>query len=201
MINKIILLLLIFNSTILSAQTKTVENEIFKIQLWLNKKSLTKNNGQNESKDSYKNFCDSFNLSLNKLKVQNNLIGLFDQEYVFYRVFESDIVFKEGLSNEDYKLLDIQCYPSNSYILAINQTTGSSFKLKGFETNDFASFLFDLKRNLSNKNFQIRDFLKNFKVEGLDFECLYEGLNINKEVDIVKYPCLIKCSDLLKIKS
>lgn len=202
MINKIIYFFVFaLNFINLNAQVKENESEIFKMQLFLNRKAFVKNNDDSLSNlsSSYKIFSDLFILQMNELKVENKLSGVLGCDYVFYEVIESEIKRKRELSSIEYKYLDFECYPANKYILAINLKTGLSYRLSGFETNDFISFFIDFKSYYLNRKLNIKTFLNDFKVENLDFECMYKGLNIKKMIHNTMYPCLKKCSDLLKI--
>lgn len=202
MINKVIyFVVLILSFTKLSAQTETNESEIFKMQLFLNKKSFKKSNQDtiNNVSLSYKMFSDLFVLKMNELNVENSLLGNLETNYVFYKVQESEIMYKRKLSNDEYRYFDIECYPDYYYILAINLNTGASYRLAGFESNDFITFFIDFRDHYLNEKLTLKKFLKDYKVENLDFHCMSEGLDIKKTIDRTKYQCLKKCSDFLKL--
>lgn len=77
-----------------------------------------------------------------------------------------------------------------------------SFCLQGFNDNDFLAFLADFIEEYSDHNIDkitVKGVLWNFKVEGLDFECLYQNLKQDK-IDRDKYPCLKRVNELVWIQ-
>jgi hypothetical protein len=191
MIKKIIYIVLLSSTTILSAQVNF--EEIFKMQLFLNGR-----NSKNSVSKNYRYFSDVISFKIEPLKVENNLSGNIDSEYTFYKVNASEIKFPTDKST----VFDISC-PSNGYfVLGINLKTGASYRLAGFEMNDFFSFFNDFKNNFTGinlKRLKVNNFIKNYKVENLDFNCLCMGLKNIDDIDSFKYPCLKKCEDLYKI--
>jgi hypothetical protein len=85
------------------------------------------------------------------------------------------------------------------YVLCVNTISGRSYRLQGFYGNDFFSFLQEVKEEYQktfSKSLSTKSFLKNYYVEGMDFNCINKGLS-SGEVYPKKYPCLKKCSDFI----
>ncbi len=192
MIKKIILLLIITISFSSLAQVNL--QETFKMQLFLNKKSSIE-----IINSDFKAFSEAIVLKIDSLEVKNSLLGSLHDKFTFYKADVADI---KPISQKS-KPFDVSCYEgSYYYILAINNRTGMSYRLAGFETNDFISFYNDfasLYNGINANKLKIRDFLKNFKVENLDFKCLHDALTSSNIIDRNKYPCLKKCEDFFKI--
>lgn len=186
------------------AQSKNNIKDIFIMQLFLNKKN---SNIGNTSPSIIKNdslfdvFKEILDIKIDTLKINNSLTGVLENEYKFFRLDEKNVNYnpKFNLNEHRYLLLDVMI--NTYYVLAVNTKTGASYRLSGFDTNDFLGFLNDFKEEYLNSNFiKLKNsmFLKKFRVEYLDFKCLYEGLN-SKKRDREKYECLKRCSDPLKI--
>ena len=116
--------------------------------------------------------------------------------------FINNVSYSRAIASNEIKNYSI---PVNKYIgqyvIAINPRTGRSYRLSGFNGNDFLGFLSDFKEEFKQKNksrLSNKKFLKGYYVEGIDFNCLYKGLKA-QEVDRYKYPCLIRCSDPVSI--
>ena len=88
------------------------------------------------------------------------------------------------------------------YVLCVNRLSGKSFRIQGFDGNDFFSLLNDLNFQLSfpqkAKKLTIKRFLRDFGVDGIDFNCIYKGLS-SGECDYEKYPCLYNCNGSRKV--
>lgn len=160
---------------------------------------------QNESKEEkYKTLAlmSLFSEGLNERNVVingNNLTKFLKTNIVISEIAQDDfenIVFlhiEQGEINpeqeEDASLPTIWGSSScNGYIVAV--TKGNYvFKLKGFKINEFHPFLRYLNEKPNNRN--KRKFIKNYKVKGLDFECLFESLKSNKSgKDLEKMLCI-----------
>ena len=176
------------------AQTKTDAISIFKMQCFLDAKNNSSRYISSKiiKNDSlYNDFNNKTEFSLESLNVIFTKSLTFSNKFNFY-------VISEFLKNKN----SIISVYTKKHILAINPITGMSYRLLGFNGNDFLSFLSDFKEEYKeafNRNISTSEFLKNYKVEGLDFECLYKGLK-SDERDIKKYPCLIRVSDPIWIK-
>ena len=105
------------------------------------------------------------------------------------------------LINDEFQYIGFGSGMCDFYVLALNPKTGISYCLSGFDVNDFLGFLSDFKASYFNdtgKKLKTSKFIKNYKVENLDFECLYKGLKTDG-IDREKHPCLIRCSDRIKM--
>jgi len=98
-----------------------------------------------------------------------------------------------------YLLISSNC---NRYVIGINRSSGVSYRLSGFDENDFLNFLDDVKRVYhywSRKKLTNHMFFRDFTVDELDFRCLHKALRSKYPYDSDKYPCVRKCSAMLKI--
>lgn len=191
------LIFLLFIQLVFS-QTSTNTEDIFKAHLFLNKSNVVRSDLKNEvvKDDSlFKVFCNETDLVLDTLKLDTDLYFPIDGQFSFYKLKE--IKYK----NRKNWYLDIAWCNFSNYIIAVNNDTGANFRLQGFENNDFFSFFILLKKSYRTSNFKkLRNssFFKNYKVEGLDFKCIYRALK-NIDIDNEKNNCLIKCTDGIKI--
>ncbi|WP_306353307.1 hypothetical protein [Flavobacterium sp. '19STA2R22 D10 B1'] len=202
MIKKIfILFICVLSINAINAQSKTDVEDVFKMQLFLNKKnSIFRNMNHSVIKNDslYNIFKNLIDLKIDTLQVENNLEGiLYDIDYKFYKVSDARTSFNRKFINDDFRYLNISFGMDNFFILAVHQKTGASYRLAGFDTNDFLGFLSDFKEKYNHqnmKNLKTTTFLNNYKVQDLDFKCMYKGLR-SKEIDRNKYPCLERCND------
>lgn len=204
MIKKLaILLLFIISLSNGYAQSKNNIEDIFKMHLFLNKKnSIYRNMDSSIVKNDslYKVFREILNLKITMLKVENRLMGFLEENYNFYKLSEEGITYNRELKKNEHSYLP-EVMINSYFVLAVNISTGASYRLAGFDTNDFMNFLSDIKENYLNgnmKRLKTKYFLNNYKVEDLNFKCLYEGLT-KEEIDRNKYPCLERCSEPLRI--
>lgn len=87
------------------------------------------------------------------------------------------------------------------YVIALNKNTNKSYRLLGFNGNDFMMFLEDFKEEFYRKHgekLSNKRFLNTYHVNDIDFHCVYEGLR-SRDLDRNKYRCLIRCSDPIAI--
>lgn len=185
------------------AQNKTNEIDVFKMLLFLNKKNVFQTNEIIKNDSLYINFSKSVIIKPKTLKVS----GLYDYtESVYapqFSFFEVDInssgySIKTNLDTIKYKYLELYFGTLTKYIIGINKN-GKSYRLMGFENNDFLGFVNDYieeYNSMNDKKIDTKQFLKNYFVEELDFNCLYKGLRENI-VDRKKYPCLKRVQDPL----
>lgn len=147
-------------------------------------------------------------LNTNEVKLTQETIIKFLDENVGVSIINqnsfSDFVFISIDPKQKRKYSDDKTMPiiwSNKdcqeYILAIHKWGLYTFKLKGYQINDFYSFLnFMYKNDYENIN-SPKAFSKNYQVEGLDFKCLYKSLRSKK--DSKKYQCLTNtCMKIFK---
>lgn len=203
MINKI-LLIVCLSCNLLNGQTKSDIEDVFKMHLFLNRQNVvfrTMDSSIIKNDSLYNSFKNLISLKIENLRIDSALDGINDEFYKFYRVQDSGIIYKRELFNDESKYLSLSCWMNGSYILAINQKTGASYRLKGFDINDFLGFLSEFKVlyfNNNSKKLKNLKFFNKYKVEDLDFNCLYEGLR-NEKLNIEKYECLKKCSEPIKL--
>ena len=98
---------------------------------------------------------------LNDNRLEMKLLSSFgfDKGLSFFKVLNADTLFKRNgfdiLNNRDY------------YIFAINRLSFQFYRLKGFVENDLIQLM---ENNYSRRK------LNKMKVEELDLECIYNGL-------------------------
>lgn len=201
---KKILIIILVNSICYCQEKNDIES-IFKMHLFLNKtniKSKDKEDGVIKNNYLYEVFFEDIILKIDTLKSNVNTHSNSQDNFDF-QFFKINI--KEIKHNKIHKKYDkytsLTLGMSNYFILALNQSTGISYRIAGFDTNDFFSFLRDYKALYKKKygvNFSTSKFLKKFKIEEIDFDCLNEGLK-KDEINYYKYPCLKRCNDPIKI--
>jgi len=192
---KFYIFIMIFSSFELFSQIQIDPISIFKMQLFLDSKNVIKNDSL------YKAFSDVVDLKLDTLKIKgeyNLTESALSPKYKFFQLKEHS--YKKKLNEKELQLYWI--FGDKICSIAINQETGKSYRLLGFNTSDFLSFLSDFREMYKDKQgekLSVKQFLKNYTVSEIDFKCLYKGLNSN-EIDMKKYPCLIRASDPIWIK-
>lgn len=198
------------------AQLNTNVETIFKMFLFLEKKNTHSNSidiriSKNDS--LYEIFSNIILFKLDTLKVIKNKLqdNLLIPEFNFYELLIFDNVKQTYTDNVNYRrkltlneeqLFGVPIGGCDSYVIAINEATGVGYRLKGFDLNDFLSFLSDFKEIYNKQNrkkLSNKDFLNLYKIEGLNFECLYEGLKA-RNTERRKYPCLKRASDVNSVR-
>jgi hypothetical protein len=203
------LFVLILSTLFVNAQT--IDNQsIFKMQIFVDKAPYVYKSDQNIKKNdsTYFSFSNSYELKLSKLK-SNNYYQFFDDfeflELLMYdnsrKQFADNVVLKKELS-EDANAFAIGVGKGSRYVLAINQKNGKSYRLVGFNGNDFLELMrdfLDSYNSSASKKINSNDFLKKFEIKTVDLNCIAEGL-LSKNADRIKYPCLVRVSDLITIR-
>jgi hypothetical protein len=209
--NTIHTIIMIFISLGAFAQLKTDAKSILKMQLFLNNRNVDFRGIDPKvlKNDSlYNVFTDLIDLKLDTLKITGKYeitTSVFAPKYHFYKINvknKSNIIYKRELYNDEGQYIGLNSGFYNIYIIGINLVTGKSYRLLGFDTNDFLGFLSDFKELYKEKQGEkltTKQFLKDYKVDELDFECLYNGLK-SEEIDRKKYPCLGRVNDPIWIK-
>ena len=190
---------------LLNGQNNVDIESIFKMQIFLDLKYV---NGMNVTKNDslYLFFSNNISLNIKKLKTEDII-----DEFQFYSLnAQDDIRYNNSLFK--YKanppsFVFITSGFTSEFIICINSESGLSYRLFGFNGNDFFSFLSDYKERYNKiswgeETISNKRFLRECKVENLDFNCLYEALRA-KDLnirDIQKYPCLNRVNDLLYIQ-
>lgn len=198
----IILVLAFLYASNLFSQSKTEVEDIFKMHLFLEKKNIYRSDLDNKisKNDSlYDSFKKSCSLKIDTLKIETDVFFPSDGDFVFFSL--SDVKYNEGLTYSESWFLKIDLGYDIKYVIAINKLTGRSYRLSGFNTNDFLSFFTDISKSYKSwyfKKLKMSKFLKSYKVESLDFKCINKGLK-QDVIDKDKYPCLRSCSDTFSI--
>ena len=189
----------------LSAQIKHDAVSIFKMQLFLNNNKnypYSKKNDKDivvKNDSLYEIFNEIVQIKLDSLRISGEYEFMHnsDLEYVFYKFSLYNLSYLQQISDNKDISLNIPHGLNTEFILAIHTKTSASYRIKGFDGNDFLSFLSDFKEDFYSyyeKKLTTRHFLRGYHVEGIDFKCLYQGLTA-KEIDRNKYPCLKRVSD------
>lgn len=182
-----IFLFLSLHSTKVFCQERAVnEVEIFKMQLFLDKKI---NKDDNVVKDGslYTEFVNKVDIKLDLLKSRG-----FNETIKFYYLdADKNISLKiDPYSNKDF-FFQFHMGFYTTYVLCVNIKNGKSYRILGFDGNDFLDFINDYT---NDKEISVKQFFKSCWVNGVDFECLYKGLK-DREENRYKYPCLKRVSD------
>lgn len=190
-----------------SAQQRSDGSFLFKLWFFIEKPNIEYDS---TVKEVFQNFdvkgYPLFFFFMNNVSINTDtlLSKGFNNTYYFLSVSPSkNISFKDSAREalkkiskgnaSFYLLIPSNC---NQYVLCINNSTGQSFRLNGFEGNDFFAFLDDVKRTYYfdyHKQLSNSEFFNKFIVNGLDFKCIYNGLTM-KGANLQKYPCLNKCA-------
>lgn len=174
------------------SQKSTDGEFMFKVQLFLEKANVLNVNGydiKGEGLMSY--FVDNITLKFDTLQSFG-----FTGAYVFLSLsLKSGLKLKDANLKSDSSLFLFVENDCTNYVLAVNQTNGKTYRLKGFSGNDFFSLYVDNNKQLyySNKSgLTMKVFLRDYGVNGVDFRCLYGAVK-SGEYNYVKYPCLKSC--------
>jgi hypothetical protein len=189
-----ILFLLIIKVTY--SQEKIDGEFVFKTQLFLEKKVVKGVSGfEGKSRHHLSFFLDKVDLTLDTLSSKG-----FDDRYLFLRLSTTGgINYKNDAIRSDSSfalLIESGC---DEYVLALNKFNGKSYRLKGFQGNDFFSLFFDINRDLKRENkgsLSLKLYRKNSSVDLLDFDCLYTAFK-SGEFNTEKYPCLKSCENAM----
>ncbi|MDR6563428.1 hypothetical protein J2Y47_003549 [Arcicella sp. BE51] len=148
----------------------------------------------------YNAFSEAIDLKIDTLKVEGKYEltqSVLAPKFKFYKLSQRD--FTRKLNDNELQLFWV--FGEKYMVMAINHLTGSSYRILGFNGNDFLNFLSDYLEiyNFTNeKKLNRRSFFRSYHLEGIDLKCLYKGL----QADIVerkKYPCLKRASELITI--
>ena len=182
----------------MNSQVSTDAKAIFKMWLFLDRENIhLRNPSKTVVKDSmlFSLFDGAIDIKLDTLKSKR-----FDElGYDFYLLSLNNLKILKNLNDEEEDYLLLSTGKFDTFIIGINSKTGKSYRLSGFNGNDFFSLLADITEDpnsypIFNQKISHKYFLNNFEVEKLNFKCLYEALR-SKKIDRGKYPCLKRCSD------
>ena len=183
-----------------AAQYHTDPESIFKMQLFLEKRNATLRDGDSsivKGDSLYRAFADKTRLVLEALAVTDEYkLDLFPHDFRFYRMHLDSVRIAQSDNSED-QYIGLPSGKFAEYILAIDLMTGHSFRLGGFDQNDLHGFfdaIGEAHESNSDTRFSRKQFLRNYHVTGVDFNCLYKGLKQRKR-DTKKFPCLRRVSD------
>lgn len=196
-----------FCLSLINAQSRTDAISIFKMQLFLDKNNGFSNCTKSDS--LYFAFTQNVTLKLDTLKKSGNydlIQSVFAPKFEFYAITLSldkkeNLNYVKKMTNKEDNCLGVFSGTYDKYILAINQKNGRSYRIIGFNGNDFLGFLSDyleFYNEHNDKKITKSLFLKNYSVEGIDFKCLYNGLHFD-EIDRKKHPCLQRVNDPILI--
>ena len=213
----------LMSSSLYSQSTVDVVS-IFKMQLFLDrddfavkeyKEGRLVRRGYIRNDSLYYVFSDFANRDFKYLDTLN-IYNEYDRGYSMYKSKLAFYSLRDKYNPEDYVLYDTTKISRNDfyifetwvsetvpYILAIDHASGRSYRISGFNGNDFLDFLSDFKefyKSYNKINLSDKKILKNFNVEGIDLKCIYKGLRDKKwireertehwPVTMKKYPCL-----------
>jgi len=174
---------------IVNCQNKINAVDVFKMYLFLNKRTFKSDRSIVKNDSTYLHFSDFLYLSLDTLQVYNSIKGAYYNEFDFYKLSQFGIHYKD---NSTYNKFHVEFGFLGYYILCINNKTGICYRLAGFDVNDFYDFLFDFQSIYLQNNMRKvskNTFFKKFKVENLNFLCIYKGLKKQKKKTPI---CLFK---------
>jgi hypothetical protein len=192
----------------LYAQNINTES-IFKMQIFMDSSPYIYKENQNVKRNDsiYSLFSDTYELKLNALRT-NHYYHYFDNfeflELLIYDTnkgkFTDNVITRKEISN-DIKPYSIGAGKGNRYVLAVNVKNGKSYRVVGFNGNDFLELIrdfFEIYNFSATKRIESKQFIKNYEVDSLDLKCLFHGL-ISNNFDRTKFPCLTRVNDLIII--
>ena len=123
-------------------------------------------------------------ITLNISQVESNQFGI-PMSFHYLKVYDlrTNKVMTDAVTYKDERASAEFGIPVNKYIgqyvIALNKNTNRSYRLLGFNGNDFMMFLEDFKEEFYRKHgekLSNKHFLNTYHVNDIDFHCLYEGL-------------------------
>lgn len=209
LIKKITYLILLFCYSSQAQQKAGIDFEhIFKNWIYIEKTSDLVKDKYNINPFTIKNdsvyAIFSKNIKLKISDVKSNLPPNYEVKSLLLN--ESNVIntdsnltpYNIGINSFAY---NPQC--DGELILIFNKNTGMSYRVKGFNGNDCLIFLTDLKISIfkkSGKEFKRNRLLKDYKIEGVDLECIYRVLIDEKSNYHKLFPCLKSCLDPIIIE-
>ena len=145
---KIVLIFTFLYASSLYSQSRTEAEDIFKMHLFLDKKNISRSDLSKKivkSDSLYDSFKKNCSIKMDTLKLKSNIYLSLDGDFMFYKM--TDIIYKDGLDINESWFLKIDLGLDYKYIIAINQNTGRSYRLSGFNSNDFFMFYSDIKKS------------------------------------------------------
>jgi hypothetical protein len=179
------------------SQQKTINVDlIFKLQLFIDY--------QNSHYEALRNdsllfvLLNDCELVLEKVEIEHNWFVAFPPDFSVYKMlgfsFENNIGYYSAIN-----ILEL-----DSYMIAINNATGRSYRLRGFNSNDFKHFFTDYLETLYfyDKKItkrQIKRLKDLISIDGLDIDCLFRSIS-QVGRNVTKFPCLRSRNDPVIIR-
>ena len=164
-------------------------NSIFKMHLYLNDR-ISSFDPILKNDSLYLKYSSNTVILPNYLESQ-----FFSDRYIFVHLdVEKDVQYI------DYNIVSFSStspWRTKDLILAINTRNFRTYRLKGFDGNDFLDFMYDCIED--GQADSVKEFLKWNKVEGLDFKCLYKALRKKNRSRYKYYECLGRVNDPVTI--
>jgi hypothetical protein len=179
------------------SQKKAIDVDlIFKLHLFLDYENTHYEALRNDSLlFALLNDCE---IVLEKVEIEHDRFVAFPPDFEVYRMLEYS--FRKKVNY--YSALNI--HESDSYMIAINNDTGRSYRLRGFNSIDFNIFFTDYLETLYFDNSKItKREIKKLKemiiIDGLDIDCLFRSIN-QVGRNVTKFPCLRNRNDPVFIR-
>ena len=164
---------MLFGVTAISQQIPDY-SEMFKMQLFTELSVVTNDHdfvAKNANVFSIVN--SSTNVTLHPLKSEG-----FHEKFLFFEVDATkgkDIEYNES----EYRL-NLLIGWGSKYIFCIDTSSFILYRITGFNGSDFWDFLEVCQDKQRLRSFNINKFVKNHKVDNVNFKCIYKGLRAKK---------------------
>jgi hypothetical protein len=179
------------------SQQKAVNVDlIFKLQFFIDY--------QNDDYEALRNdsilsvLLNDCEIVIEKVEIEHNRFVAFPPDFEVYRMLEYS--FKNDIRY--YGAIDF--FESYSYMIAINNATGRSYRLRGFNSNDFNSFFTDYletfyfyDRKITKR--KIKELKDLISIDGLDIDCLFRSIS-QVGRNVIEFPCLRSRNDPVFIR-
>jgi hypothetical protein len=190
---RIVIILVFLLSQMKSIGQQSTDGEfIFKTQLFLEKANVVNVRGfDTKGKDLLLFFSQKVKFKLDTLQSY----GFAGTYYFLSLSIKEGIKYNDTIIKSDSSFFLFIENGCANYILAVNKYNGKSYRLKGFNGNDFYNLFADINKQfekLNLKKINIKKFLKEYRVNSVDFNCLYAALK-SGEYNKERYPCLKSC--------
>lgn len=194
---RLIFMLFLLNNLLINAQNFINVEDVFTMQIFLDKKNIMHSSTIDLTKNDflYQSFKESLTLKIDTVNKVNKLNDLNDP-FRYYKIDLKSLNQKLPKNESTVQSLSLFHGLNTILIIAINHENGLIYRLKGFNGNDFPSYFHDFKAIYLKQTgdlFSNKKFIKEYVVEGLDFECLLKCFKDD-------CPCLNKYSDPIRIE-
>lgn len=200
------LLILAFQTVLFSlqsyAQTDTNAEDIFHLQVYLDRKNVVANTTIGYAKDHsrYLEFKSSVHLDIDSLRITSAPSGMEDFVTFLYSDLKN-VEYNFSEFDQQDQLLSLFHGPNTEMVLALNRKTGQAYRISGFNGNDMVDFLNDFIKHyekLYGRKLNTRNFFSSFKVDGIDLRCIYGAARRVPNFGD-RSPCLKSTSEPFKI--